>query len=374
MSPDDSRWMSRACELALEGLNTTTPNPRVGCVLVSAAGQVVGEGYHKMAGTAHAEVNALAEAGAQAPGGTAYVTLEPCNHQGRTGACSEALIRAGVKAVVYGMTDPNPLVSGAGLQRLREAGVEVRGPVEEQQCRDLNPGYIKRMTRGRPFIRCKIAASLDGRTAMSSGESQWITGPGARADVQRWRARSCAIVTGVGTVLHDDPAMTVRAPEFGDDPRQPLRVVLDTHLRIPAKAQILQQEYASTMVATCSHSRPAELAGRIWGLPSHSSRVDLHALVERLAAQGCNEVLVEAGAGVAGGFLEAGLIDELIVYVAPTLLGSHGRPMFDWAIANMSERIMLEWTDVTRVGEDWRFRASPHIKPAVEHRQDIRTV
>lgn len=365
MPTRDQQWMSRALEWAFKGLTTTTPNPRVGCVLVSAKNEVVGEGFHKVAGEAHAEVNALTAAGAQALGATAYVTLEPCNHQGRTGACTEALIRAGVSAVVYGMTDPNPLVAGRGLKRLREAGIEVRGPVNEQQCRDINLGFIKRMTKNRPFVRCKVAASLDGRTAMASGESQWITGPAAREDVQRWRARSCAIVTGVGTVLHDDPAMTVRAAEFGDNPRQPLRVILDSHLRTPGHAQMLRHASASTVIATCSLSRPPELASHIWSLPSKSARVDLDALLERLAQHGCNEVLVEAGAGVTGAFLEAGLVDELIIYLAPTLMGSDARPMFDWAVANMSERIMLQWTDVCRVGEDWRFCARPSYSKAL---------
>lgn len=364
----DSHWMSIARGLALKGLNTTTPNPRVGCVLVSSEGELVGSGYHKIAGEGHAEVNALAEAGSLARGATAYVTLEPCNHQGRTGACSAALIRAGVAAVVYGMTDPNPLVAGSGLKRLRDAGVDVRGPVDEQQCRELNPGFIKRMTQKRPWVRCKVAASLDGRTAMANGESQWITGPAARDDVQRWRARSCAIITGVGTVLHDDPAMTVRSPELGDHPRQPLRVILDGHLRTPSDARILNQAHARTVIATCSLSRPSELSEQIWALPSRSAQVDLGALLDRLAEHGCNEVLVEAGAGVTGSFLEAGLVDELIIYLAPTVMGSSARPMFDWPIDCMSDRLMLEWTDVVQVGDDWRLCARPRMQPNSTHK------
>ena len=359
MSSPDVAWMSLACELALEGQNSTTPNPRVGCVLVSAGGEEVGRGFHLRAGEAHAEVNALAAAGNRARGATAYVTLEPCNHQGRTGACSEALISAGVAEVVYGMRDPNPLVAGRGLQRLRDAGIQVRGPVSEAQCRDLNPGFILRMTEGRPLVRCKMAASMDGRTAMSNGDSQWITGPAARADVQRWRARSCAIITGVGTVLHDDPALTVRDPELGENPRQPLRVVLDSHLRTPENAKILRQSLGQTVIATCSLSRPAALASHIWALPSHKAQVDLNALISRLAQHQCNEVLIEAGAAVAGSFLQAGLIDELIIYVAPTLMGSAARPMFELPLQNMSERLMLECLDVSRVGDDWRFCARP---------------
>lgn len=355
----DEHWMALACELALRGLNTTTPNPRVGSVIVNARGEQVGAGYHHLAGLAHAEINALADAGDAARGATVYVTLEPCNHQGRTGACTESLIRADVKTVVYGMSDPNPKVAGAGLKRLREAGIEVRGPINEAQCRDLNLGYIKRMTRNRPWVRCKIASSLDGRSAMANGESKWITGPEARADVQRWRARSCAVVTGVGTVLHDNPALTVRDPALGASPRQPLRVLLDSHLRAPRHAQIMDQSQATTVVATCSLSRPPELAAHIWGLPARGGQVDLHALLERLAAEGCNEVLVEAGAALVGSFLQAQLVDELVVYLAPTLMGSLARPVLEWPLAHMSERLMLEWTDVTKVGNDWRFCARP---------------
>lgn len=365
---NDNHWMSIARGLALKGLNTTTPNPRVGCVLVSPAGELIGSGYHKIAGQGHAEVNALLEAGPLARGATAYVTLEPCNHQGRTGACSAALISAGVAAVVYGMTDPNPMVAGSGLKRLRDAGIDVRGPVDEQQCRELNPGFIKRMTQKRPWVRCKVAASLDGRTAMADGQSQWITGPVAREDVQRWRARSCAIVTGVGTVLHDDPAMTVRAPELGDHPRQPLRVILDSHLRTPRDARILNQADAHTVIATCSLSRPAELSERIWALPSRAAQVDLGALLDRLAEYGCNEVLVEAGAGVSGSFLAEGLVDELIVYLAPTVMGSSARPMFDWPMSSMAKRLMLEWTDVVQMGDDWRFCARPRSPSNSTHK------
>lgn len=364
MAADDAQWMSLACQLALKGLYSTSPNPRVGCVLVDADGRQVAQGFHRLAGEAHAEVNALEAAGDKARGTTAYVTLEPCNHLGRTGACSEALIRAGVVEVVYGMTDPNPLVAGAGLARLREAGIRVRGPVNEQQCRELNPGFITRMTAKRPWVRCKVAASLDGRTAMANGESQWITGAAARADVQHWRARSCAIVTGVGTVIDDNPAMTVRDSRFGSPPRQPLRVVLDSHLRLPLDAQILDQTVAPTVVATCSLRRPPELAGSIWALPSAAAQVDLPALLERLAQHGCNEVLVEAGAGLAGAFLQAALVDELIVYLAPTVMGSNARPMFNWPIETMDQRLMLEWTDVVRLGDDWRFCARPTVVAA----------
>lgn len=351
----DEIWMQRACDLALRGLTTTTPNPRVGCVLVNAAGELVAEGFHRKAGEAHAEVNALQQAGEAARGCTAYVTLEPCNHQGRTGPCSEALIAAGVAQVVYGMEDPNPLVSGKGLARLRAAGVEVRGPVLEKQARALNPGFIQRMTIGRPWLRCKLAMSLDGRTAMASGESFWITGEPARADVQQWRARSCAIVTGITSVLKDDPALTVRDPAFGENPRQPLRVVVDSRLRTPPEARLLRMP-GTTAIATCAFNRP-QIGAEIWGMPSIAGAVDLTALVHKLAQRGCNEVLVEAGPTLAGSFLRAGLIDELIIYAAPKLLGSNARPLFDLPLSFMAEAVQLEIDDVRRIGEDWRFLA-----------------
>ena len=351
----DEHWMQIACEAALRGLNTTTPNPRVGCVLVDTHGNIVSVGFHRKAGEAHAEVDALNKAGAAARGCTAYVTLEPCNHQGRTGPCSEALIAAGIAEVVFGMEDPNPLVSGKGLARLRAAGIKVRGPILEAQARGLNPGFIQRMTLGRPWIRCKLAMSLDGRTAMASGESFWITGEPARADVQQWRARSCAVVTGIASVLKDDPALTVRDPAFGENPRQPLRVVVDSRLRTPPEARLLRMS-GTTAIATCAFNRP-QIGAEIWGMPSVAGAVDLTALVHKLAERGCNEVLVEAGPTLAGSFLRAGLIDELIVYAAPKLLGSSARPLFDLPLSFMAEAVQLEIDDVRRIGDDWRFLA-----------------
>jgi diaminohydroxyphosphoribosylaminopyrimidine deaminase/5-amino-6-(5-phosphoribosylamino)uracil reductase len=351
----DEHWMARACELALFGLTTTTPNPRVGCVLVNASGGMIAAGFHLRAGEAHAEVEALNKAGEAAKGCTAYVTLEPCNHRGRTGPCTEALIAAGVAEVVYGMEDPNPLVGGQGLARLRAAGIQVRGPVLEEQAKALNPGFIQRMTLGRPWMRCKMAMSLDGRTAMASGESFWITGEPARADVQHWRARSCALVTGIGTVLQDDPALTVRDPAFGDNPRQPLRVVVDSRLRLPPEARLLRMP-GTTAVATCAFNRP-HLGAEIWGMPSLAGAVDVNALVKKLAERGCNEVLVEAGASLSGSFLRAGLIDELIVYMAPKLLGNSARPLFELPLQFMAEAVQLDITDVRQIGADWRFLA-----------------
>lgn len=350
----DRQWMTRAVELAKRGLFTTTPNPRVGCVIVSRAGDVVGEGYHVKAGEPHAEVNAITQAGESTRGSIAYVTLEPCNHQGRTGACTEALITAGIERVVFGMEDPNPQVSGSGLQRLRAAGIEVVGPVLEDDCRALNPGFIKRMTCGKPWVRCKVAASLDGRTAMSNGESKWITGSAARDDVQRWRAQSCAVITGVGSVIADDPAMTVRLDGVA---RQPMRVILDSLLRTPPEAKIFYQ-HGKVAIATCAFKRqgyPATVD--VWGMPSQSGRVDLASLLDKLAEQHCNEVLVEAGATLVGAFLSQGLVDEVVVYLAPTLLGSTARPLADFSLQHLSDAVALDIVSLDQIGGDIRVQA-----------------
>ena len=368
LSPDDHRHMARALRLAERGRYTTMPNPRVGCVLVKA-GQVVGEGWHIRAGEGHAEVNALAAAGDQARGATAYVSLEPCNHTGRTGPCSQALIDAGIARVVYAMEDPNPLVAGAGLERLRAAGVEVDGPLLEDQARALNPGFLKRMERRRPLVRCKLAMSLDGRTAMASGDSKWITGPKARADVQRLRARSCAIVSGIGSILQDNSSLTVRAAELGlanaeqIAQRQPLRVILDSRLQLPRDALLLRQPGAILLVHNGS-ANPAQLsdwpeAVELLALPGRDGRIDLEALVRELAKRQCNEVLVEAGATLAGAFLRRGLLDEILVYMAPKLLGSQGRPLFELPLDTMSAALALKITDMRALGQDWRITAVP---------------
>lgn len=366
--PQDYEFMARAFRLAERGLYTTMPNPRVGCVLVKD-GQVIGEGWHVRAGEPHAEVNALTAAGDSARGATAYVSLEPCSHTGRTGPCSQALVDAGVRRVVYAMEDPNPLVSGRGVEIMRAGGIQVDGPLLEDDARALNPGFIKRMERKLPFVRCKLAMSLDGRTAMASGESKWITGPKARADVQRLRARSCAIVSGVDSVLQDNSSLTVRAGEL-DLPnareaaaKQPLRVVLDSRLRLPRNALMFNQHTPILLV----HNGSAE-AGRLAGwpdfvellaLPARDGRIDLPALLSELARRHCNEVLVEAGATLAGSFLRRGLLDELIVYMAPKLLGSNARPMFELPLETMSASLALKIKDIRAVGRDWRITASP---------------
>ncbi|AFU99157.1 riboflavin biosynthesis protein RibD [Simiduia agarivorans SA1 = DSM 21679] len=361
--------MARALQLAEQGIYSTRPNPRVGCVLVNEAGAIVAEGWHQRAGQGHAEVNALAALGGSAKGLIAYVTLEPCNHTGRTGPCSQALIDAGIRRVVFGMQDPNPRVAGSGLARLRDAGVEVQGPVLEAGCRALNPGFIKRMEQGLPWVRVKLGMSLDGRTAMASGESQWITGPAARADVQKLRARSCAIVTGIDTVLHDDAALTLRAGELQLPEPQcslalanpPVRVLLDRRSRLPAGSRLLSaggpvllvqgepETYADAAVPYSHLSLPE----------AQSDGGDLRALLEALAARECNEVLVEAGSRLAGSFMAAGLVDELVLYMAPTLLGSSARPLLQLPLEQMAEQRKLAITDMRAIGGDWRITAHP---------------
>ncbi|TNF08920.1 MAG: bifunctional diaminohydroxyphosphoribosylaminopyrimidine deaminase/5-amino-6-(5-phosphoribosylamino)uracil reductase RibD, partial [Gammaproteobacteria bacterium] len=295
-------------------------------------------------------------------GATAYVTLEPCSHQGRTPPCADALIKAGVSRVVYGMQDPNPNVSGRGLEALRQAGISVDGPVLEKEAAALNPGFIKRQQYGLPWVRVKLAMSLDGRTAMASGESQWITGPAARSDVQRLRARSSAIITGVGTVLHDNPALTVRPTELNlenaaDIARdQPLRVVVDSQLRTPRDAQLLT-DGGDTLVASVQngHLPGAEVVV----LDDGNGQVDLRGLLKVLATSECNEVLVEAGAELAGAFIAAQLVDELIIYMAPKLLGNLARPLLALPLENMSEALSVKIVDIQPVGDDWRITAHP---------------
>lgn len=362
--------MARAIALARRGLFTTDPNPRVGCVLVRA-GRMVGEGFHRRAGEPHAERNALAQAGSAARGATAYVSLEPCCHHGRTPPCTRGLIEAGVGRVVAAMRDPNPRVAGQGLEQLRAAGIAVEQGLLETEARALNPGFIQRMEQGRPYLRCKLAMSLDGRTAMASGESQWITSPAARADVQRLRARSSAIVTGVETVLADDPSMNVRLSagalwgmDPGDSVRQPLRVVLDSRLRMPPTARML--ELPGRTLVLHSGERPAVAAAltaagaELAQVPAAQGRVDLAAALSHLAAREVNEVLLETGPTLAGAALARGLVDELIVYLAPHVMGDGARGLFHLpGLERMQQRVGLEIIDVRAVGPDWRITARP---------------
>lgn len=356
---DDHRIMTQALRLAERGLFTTTPNPRVGCVIVKD-GKIIGEGWHERAGGPHAEVHALRQAGEAARGADVYVTLEPCSHHGRTPPCAQALVDAGVCRVVAAMTDPNPRVAGGGLQLLESQGIETRSGLLEQAAQQLNPGFISRMTRGRPWVTVKVAASLDGRTALANGVSQWITGPAARSDVQRWRARSCAILTGIGTVLADDPQMTVRELEIG---RQPLRVVVDSHLRIPLNSKILHG--GNTVIACLAGQEEKAASLRALGvtvleLPALAGQVCLVRLMQALAAREINEVLVEAGTQLNGALLQAGLVDEMVLYYAPTLLGNDARGMFGMPmLTDMAQRVDLDVLALDRIGRDIRVRARP---------------
>jgi diaminohydroxyphosphoribosylaminopyrimidine deaminase/5-amino-6-(5-phosphoribosylamino)uracil reductase len=351
----DARWMARALALAERGLFTTTPNPRVGCVIVRD-GVAIGEGWHERAGGPHAEIAALADArsrGHDVAGATLYCTLEPCSHTGRTPPCTHALVEARIARVVAAMSDPNPHAAH-GAVALRGAGLRVDIGLMEREARALNPGFVARLTRGRPWVRMKIAASLDGRTALADGTSKWITGDAARADGHAFRARACVVLTGVGTVLADDPEMTVRAVATT---RQPLRVVVDRHGNTPAQAKVLR---GGALVVT------ADARGGDWGaevehlaLPDANGRVDLEALMRELARRECNEVHVEAGARLNGALFETGLVDEIVVYVAPSLIGDPARGMLGrtHALAALDARVRLAWDSVERIGDDVRIRA-----------------
>lgn len=357
----DELHLQRCFALAEQGRLTCRPNPVVGCVIVKD-GVVIAEGWHRVAGQEHAEVHALQQAGERAQGSTVYVSLEPCVHQGRTGPCTDALIESGIKRLVYSMQDPNPLVSGKGLARLREAGIEVSGPLLQSGAESLNPGFIKRMTKGLPYVRCKVGMSLDGRTAMQNGESQWITGPEARTDVQHWRARSCAVLTGVGTVLRDDPSLNVRLDEYTG--LQPLRVIADTHGKTPHAARLLHLPgevllACSEQAARTRHKPPSEADISIEDFPLVNGQLDLHALLRGLAVEcQCNEVLVEAGATLTGALLQAGLVDELITYIAPSLLGDKARALAILpGLQALDDRIQLEFIDAVMMGKDCRMRS-----------------
>lgn len=368
-SPRDSEYMARAIRLAGKGLYTTHPNPRVGCVLVRE-GQIVGEGFHLRAGEGHAEVNALAMAGDKAKGATAYVTLEPCSHYGRTPPCAEGLIKAGVTRVVSAMVDPNPQVSGRGIAMLEQAGITAEAGLNEGEAKTLNPGFIKRMETGLPHVRLKMATSLDGRTAMSSGESQWITGPQARMDVQQLRARSSAILTGIESILHDDSALTVRASQLGLDnaeeivKQQPLRVVLDSNLRMPLTANILQQPGRTLVVCTTNDQTKINAlknkGAEVVIMPAENGRVALRPILEWLAAEEqCNELMIETGATLAGAFLESQLVDEIHLYMAMKLLGSDARPAFELPIKKMADQITLKQLDMRMLRNDLKLVLKP---------------
>lgn len=348
--------MTRALTLAARGLYTTTPNPRVGCVAVRD-GVVIGEGFHLRPGTAHAEVNALNDARARGydpRGATLFVTLEPCNHHGRTPPCVDEIITAGMARIVAAMSDPNP-EAAHGAARLRAAGIDVAFGLCAEDARELNLGFVSRVTRGRPWVRAKIAASLDGRTALASGESQWITATEARADGHAWRARACAILTGIGTVLQDDPQLNVRAVAT---PRQPLRVVVDRHGQTPASARVLAE--GNVLIITAGERNPewAE-AIEVVPLPDAQGRVDLMAMLRLLGERGINELHVEAGARLNTALLDMHLLDELLLYLAPSVVGDPARGMFERAspLASLSQRTSLMWHSVERIGEDLRVLA-----------------
>ena len=358
-SADDYRWMARALVLAERGLFTTTPNPRVGCVIVRDE-RIIGEGWHVRAGEPHAEVHALAMAGAAARGATAYVTLEPCSHHGRTPPCADALVQAGVLRVVAAMEDPNPLVAGRGIMRLREQGIEVFVGVQEAEARELNIGFISRMSRGRPWLRLKAAATLDGKTALNNGVSQWITGDDARRDAHRWRARSCAVLTGIGTVRDDDPQLNVRAIPTE---RQPLRVIVDARLETPLNARILDGGPVLVAAAVNDPARIAALQHRgadVVILPNSGGKVDLAALMRELGRRGLNEVMAESGFKLNGSLLREGCVDELILYLAPALVGDDARGLFNLpGLASLADKRPLAFRDVRQIGADLRIIARP---------------
>ena len=361
MDRRDTEYMQRALRLAERGLYTTDPNPRVGCVIVRDDA-IIGEGWHRRAGEPHAEILALSQAGERAAGATVYVTLEPCSHHGKTPPCADALLDAGIARVIAATGDPNPEVAGNGFKRLKKGGVEVHAGLLEQAANAINPGFIKRMESGRPYIRLKLAMSLDGRTAMASGESHWITGEAARADVQRLRARSSVIMTGIDTVLHDDPSLNVRmtAQQLGIDGevRQPHRVVLDSRLRFPPGARMLSLEGKTTVLTTRDHS--SELPCEVVRLDQSDGRLDLHSVMDWLAGQQANEVHVEAGASLCGALLERKLVDEIVVYIAPHIMGSDARGLFSIAgLERMADRIKLDISDVRQIGSDLRITAVP---------------
>ena len=366
MDSVDSEFMARALRLAERGIYTTSPNPRVGCVIVISGKEIAGA-WHQMAGEAHAEVLALAQAGDKAKGATCYVSLEPCSHAGRTGPCADALIAAGIARVVYAMEDPNPKVAGRGLEKLRAAGIEVDGPLMAPEARRINAGYIKRMTTGRPFVRLKMAMSLDGRTAMPDGNAFWITGPRARADVQRLRGSSCAILSGWKSVSMDKSQMTVRPEEFdlkeeGLGDRQPLRVLVDAKLQLEKDARFFKAE-SPILVANLSKEGKGDLAHVDYlQVAQEDGRVDLHDLLDKLGAAQINDLLVESGPSLGGAFMRSGLVDELVVYIAPKMMGSEARALFEMPLQKMAESLPLHIKEIRQLGGDIRITAMPETE------------
>lgn len=364
----DEVFMSRALELARRGRFTTTPNPNVGCVIVRD-GEIVGEGYHLRAGEPHAEVHALRMAGDKAQGATAYVTLEPCSHHGRTPPCCDALIGAGVTRVVAAMQDPNPEVAGRGLYRLQQAGIDVSHGLMMQEAEALNRGFLKRMRTGFPWVQLKLGASLDGRTALASGESQWITSPQARRDVQRLRAQSSAILSTSATVLADNPSLTVRYHELdsatqADYPadllRQPVRIIVDSQNRVTPQHQLIAQSGETWLARTACDEQPWPDNVTQFSVPRHNGRLDLVAMMMLLGRKQINSVWVEAGAQFAGALLQAGVVDELIVYLAPKLLGDSGRGLCQLpGLEHLNDAPAFAFSDVRQVGPDLRLTLSP---------------
>ncbi len=364
----DEKYMARAFELARLGRFTTTPNPNVGCVIVRD-GEIVGEGYHIKAGGPHAEVHALRMAGEKAQGATAYVTLEPCSHHGRTPPCADALIAAGVARVVASMQDPNPEVAGRGLYRLQQTGIEVSHGLMHSEAEAINLGFLKRMRTGFPYVQLKMAASLDGRTAMASGESQWITSAAARADVQRFRAQSSAILSSSATVLADDPSLNVRWDQLDSDTqhiypqeslRQPLRIVIDSQNRVTPQHKIVNQPGDTWLARLAADEQTWPESTEQWVVPGRDNRVDLVLLMMQLAKRQINSIWVEAGAELAGALLQAGLVDELIVYMAPKLLGENGRALCVLpGLQSLSDAPQFTLSDVRQVGTDLRLRLKP---------------
>ena len=353
---DDYQFMARAIRLAEKGIFTTHPNPRVGAV-VTNNGVVVGEGYHQFAGGPHAEVHALKQAGKYAKGGTLYINLEPCSHHGRTPPCSTEVVKAGIARVVIAMEDPNPQVNSGGIAALQEAGVHVEVGINRQQAITLNRGFIKRMSTGKPWVTLKIAASLDGKTAMANGESQWITSPAARQDAHRIRAASSAILTGVGTVLRDDPKMTPRLPEVV---RQPLRVILDTRLSTPTNAQILTQPGDVLIITSANQIRDKDLYARdnvtVISCGSSNDAIDLPNVMVELGKREINNVMLEAGARLSGRMLQNQLVDEIVTYMSPDILGSAARGMFEIpGLEHIDDKVKFEFHDIRKVGRDMRL-------------------